>query len=109
MLKCPLEKIEALLGFAAKAGQVVPGDQAVRTKLRHGNVYLILLAEDASKEIIDYYKFKGEEMGIPVICTGTKLQLGWVIGKSQRAVVGIRDRQFANSILRQVREKKAME
>lgn len=109
MLKCPLEKIEALLGFAAKAGKVVPGDKAVRTKLKHGHLHLILLAEDASDEIIDYYQYKGEEMSIPVICTGTKLELGWVIGKSQRVVVGISDQHFANSILKQVRETKAME
>lgn len=109
MRKFPLEKIEALLGFAAKAGKVVPGDNAVRSKLRHGKIHLILLAEDASDDITEYYHYKGEEMGIPVICTGTKVKLGWVIGKSQRVVLGISDQQFANSILKQVREKTAME
>ncbi|HHW08045.1 MAG TPA: 50S ribosomal protein L7ae [Clostridia bacterium] len=104
-----MERIEGLLGFAARAGKAVAGEQAVRTKLRYGKIHLILLAEDASKEVISYFSHKSREMGIPVICTGTKVKLGWVIGKSRRAVVGISDRQFAKSILARVREKQAME
>lgn len=109
MPKLPLPKIEALLGFAAKAGKVVAGEQAVRSKLRQGSVLLIVLAEDASREITRYYSFKAKEMGIPVICSGTKLELGLAIGKSPRAVVGILDRGFAASIFRQVREKAGMD
>lgn len=109
MLKSPLKKIEALIGFAAKAGKVVSGDQAVKAKLRHGTVRLLILAEDASQEITEYYCFKGLELGIPVIVSGTKLELGLAAGKSQRAVIGIMDKGFASSILKQVRENVVMD
>jgi ribosomal protein L7Ae-like RNA K-turn-binding protein len=109
LLKCPLPKIEAILGFAAKAGKIVAGEQAVRAKLRQGSVLLIVLAQDASGEITRYYSYKSNEMGIPVICSGTKLELGLAVGKSQRAVIGIIDRGFAASILKQVREKAGMD
>jgi ribosomal protein L7Ae-like RNA K-turn-binding protein len=107
--KYPLLKIEAILGFAAKAGKIVAGEQAVRAKLRQGSVLLIVVAEDASDEITRYYSFKGNEMEIPVICSGTKLELGLAVGKSQRAVLGIIDRGFAASILKRVREKAGMD
>lgn len=107
--KYPLQKIEALIGFAARAGKVISGDTATRGKFRKGAIFLIVLAEDASAEIVDYYIFKAKELQIPIVCSGTKLDLGLAIGKSPRAVLGIVDRWFAESIVKQVREKKGMD
>ncbi|HHY59962.1 MAG TPA: hypothetical protein GX504_05035 [Clostridia bacterium] len=109
LVRCPFRKIEALLGFAAKAGKVVSGEEAVKAKLRHGKIHLLLLAEDASGEVVKYFRYKSEEMGVPLICAGHKIEIGWAIGKSRRAVVGITDPQFAKSILTRAREKQAME
>lgn len=105
----PLQQIEALLGFASKSGNIAAGDNATRDKLRKGNVYLIILASDASGELIDHYIFHSKKQQITLICSGTKLELGLAIGKSQRGVIGITDRQLARSIINLIREKEGMD
>lgn len=107
--KCSLRVIEDLLGFASKAGKIAAGDMATRGKLRKGGIFLLILAEDAAQEIVNYYTFKGEELNIPVISSGTKLELGLAIGKSHRAVLGVIDGLFAESIVKRVREKESMD
>jgi len=105
----PFQPIEALLGFAAKSGKLTAGDNATRDRLRKGNIYLIVLAGDASQELIDYYIFQSKRKKIFLLCAGSKLDLGLAIGKSQRAVVGITDRQLAGGIIKLIKEQAGMD
>lgn len=104
----PLKQIEALLGFAAKSGKIVAGDNAAKDKLKKGNIYLIILASDASQELRDYYVYNSEKHKIPLVSSGKKLELGLAIGKSQRGVIGITDKQLAGSIVKLIKEKEEM-
>jgi len=105
----PFQPIEALLGFASKSGKITAGDNATKDKLKKGNIYLIVLASDASHELIDYYTFQSVKKKISLICAGSKLDLGLAIGKSQRAVVGITDKQLAGGIINLIKEQAGMD
>lgn len=104
-----LTKIRALLGFAAKSGKIFSGNEAVRRQLDKGTIFLIILAKDASRDIAAYYMYNCTTLGVPIICAGTKYDLGLSIGKSQRAVIGISDQSFAKNIVRKVRENEGMD
>lgn len=99
-----MNKIHGYLGLAARAGQVVSGEQAVVGGIRRKNVLLLLIAEDASENT--HRKFSSLAQNHNVRCSvyGSKNHLGHAIGKSPRAVVGISDRNFANVIQAKIRE-----
>lgn len=86
------------LGLAFKAGKVISGNEIVVKAIQKKQVYLVLVANDASdntkKKIIDkctYYNvsyrisFNGEELGNS-------------IGKSSRKVVAVTDQGFSNKL-----------
>ena len=74
-------KIYSFLGLAQRAGK------------------LVLVAEDASNNTKKLFKDKTSFRNIACITYSTKLQLGLAIGKAPRAVMGIKDTNFANKIL----------
>lgn len=90
------DKIKTLLGFAQKAGKVVSGDNTCRAKFN--KLFLIILAEDCSKETAEYYQYRCNKVGKPILVWGSKVDLGIAIGKSPRTVVGITDPDFAQKV-----------
>jgi ribosomal protein L7Ae-like RNA K-turn-binding protein len=98
------KKVKGLLGLAHRAGKLVSGTTATRIKLEKGLAFLIIVAEDASQEIKDYFRYKSREMGVPLFFVQSKLELGLAVGKSERAVIGILDRRFAQAIWERLRE-----
>lgn len=89
--------------MANRAGKVVSGGTATRVKLEEGLVFLVIVAENASQEIKEYYRYKSQETGIPLLLAPSKLELGLSVGKSERAVMGILDRRFAREIWKRAR------
>ena len=89
------EKIKALLGFAQKAGKIISGDDMVITGIKKKQVFFVVLALDASdyvkKEVLHYI----EKYRVPYVMGFVKAELGLVIGKSPRAVLGVTDKNFA--------------
>lgn len=92
------ERICTLLGFARRAAKVVSGDSQVEAILKKGKGYLLILAEDAPGISKKYDKW-AEDLKIPVMVTGTKLELGMAMGLSPRGAVLITDQGFAKAIL----------
>ena len=86
------------IGLAYKAKKVCVGTEITVEKIRNNQVFLVILAADASdltkKKIQDkttYYK-------VELISSINTLELSNAIGKSNIKVIGIMDRGFAESI-----------
>ena len=97
-MKTSEEKIYSFLGLATSAGKIVSGDDSTLADLKKGKVNLVIVADDASDNTKKLYKDKSSYRSIPYVYFSTKLQLGLAIGKAPRAVIGIKDKNFADKI-----------
>ncbi|MDB8789857.1 ribosomal L7Ae/L30e/S12e/Gadd45 family protein [Romboutsia sp. 1001216sp1] len=96
-MKTSEEKIYSFLGLATRAGKIVSGESTL-ADLKKGKVNLVIVADDASDNTKKLYKDKSSYRSIPYVYFSTKLQLGLAIGKAPRAVIGIKDKNFADKI-----------
>ncbi len=91
-----------MLGMAQKAGKLVSGECTVIRDIRGGKAELVIVAKDSSyntkKQFADICKFRNVKM----IEFGTKEELGHSIGKGYRATVSIKDKSFADSIIKKI-------
>ena len=88
------------LGMAQKAGKAASGDVAVRGALKSGKAKLLVLAEDAAPNSKKELRYLAEQAGVPVVELLTRAELGYAIGKAQRAAIAIIDNNFANMLLK---------
>ena len=92
------QKIYSYIGLAMRAGQVVSGDDTTLKELKKGKISLVIVADDASENTKKLFKDKSSYRKINQIYFSTKVELGLVIGKSPRAVIGIKDKSLASKI-----------
>lgn len=94
-----MKKVDALISLSKKAFMMVSGEAQVEAELKNAKVYLVILAEDASKNTVKKFTNMCEFRKIPLVVYGTKAHLGGLIGKEIRATIGIVDEGFAKSII----------
>ena len=111
------QKIYSYIGLAMRAGQVVSGDDTTLKELKKGKLSFgkqnleagtirevlkiglpSFLADDASENTKKLFKDKSSYRKINQIYFSTKVELGLAIGKSPRAVIGIKDKSLASKI-----------
>ena len=105
-MKTNEDKIYSLLGLATRAGKIVSGDDSTLLELKRGNVKLVILAQDSSDNTKKLFKDKSSYRNINYVYFSNKLQLGYAIGKAPRAVLGVKDINFANKILELIKTQK---
>ncbi|MBR1797281.1 MAG: ribosomal L7Ae/L30e/S12e/Gadd45 family protein [Clostridiales bacterium] len=89
------------LGLAARAGKVTSGYDQVEAAIRNGNVKLLILSADISKNTLSRLLDMGsrENIDLPdAYSFGTKASLGQAIGKPDRAIVAVTDTGFADKL-----------
>ncbi len=91
-------KIPTTVSLAKRAGKVVSGESAVKEAIRHGNVALVILAEDVSANTLKSITDSCAYYNVKYISLGTKEELGRAIGNSFNAAIAICDIGFAKSI-----------
>ena len=105
-MKTNEDKIYSFLGLATRAGKIVSGDDSTLLELKRGNVKLVIIAQDASDNTKKLFKDKSSYRNINYVYFSNKLQLGYAIGKAPRAVLGVKDINFANKILELIKTQK---
>lgn len=68
------------------------GTRAVRDAARRGELSVVILAEDATRNARKRMGGLLVESGIEVVTGGTRSGLGRAVGRQEAVVVGIRDR-----------------
>ena len=91
-------KIYGLLGLTAKAGKVIFGTESCEEAIFKKKVKLIIVAEDSSERTIKYFKNKCEKNNIDFYIFGKKEELSKAIGKINKTVIGIKDKNLAGAI-----------
>lgn len=73
---------------------------AVSDEIKRKKIKLLIVAEDASKKTIDNIKFLADKMKVPIIVIGSIQDNSKAIGKDNRAIIGIKDKNIANGIIK---------
>lgn len=90
-----MKNLEAMLGLASKAGQLIAGTAKVEKALKKHQVRLVICAQDLSPRTLKNFNELCKENQVDFYCFGSRFQLGRCIGIPQRGVVGIISNQFA--------------
>ena len=87
-----------LIGLAMKAGKICFGADSVEEEIKKRKVKLLIIATDASERTKNKFVQLAEKYEIPVITYEVIENLSKAIGKSNKAILGIKDINFAESI-----------
>ena len=88
-----------MIGLAARAGKAVSGSDAVIGAMRSGNVKLLIITRDISRNSLDkILKNLGSDKEIICYSFATSEELGSALGKPDRTVAAITDKSFAEGI-----------
>ena len=96
------EKAASLLGLAMKAGQVVSGEFYAEKTIRSGKAHLVILSEDASENTRKKFTNMAVWYKVPVTEFLPKADLGRRIGKGERSVAAVTDKNLAEAIKKQL-------
>lgn len=91
-------KILTLLGFAQKAGKLISGANTVENIIGRNECKLAIIASDSSPKYVKNLITKCEYLDQRYIVFSTKEELGKAIGKSQRALLVVKDKNIADEI-----------
>lgn len=94
-----MDKVLGMLGMAKRAGKVAGGTFLSEQAVRQGQAQLLIIAKDISEngraDIVGVCR----RYRVQYIEYADKLALGNSIGASERAVVSVNDKKFADAIL----------
>lgn len=98
-------KIYGLLGLCIKAGKLSFGTEAVLEKINRNKAKLVIIAKDTSekskKRIIDICKREN----IQYCIFGNIFENSMAIGKVNKAIIAIEDKNFAEAIKNKLRRR----
>lgn len=93
-----VNKVNGLLGLSSKAGKVVSGTDIVLEEIMQKKIELVIVAGDASEKTIKNMKYYCEKENVEIEIYGNIFDNSKSIGKNNRAVIGIKDKNLANAI-----------
>ena len=91
-------KILGLLGLSARARKICYGNDSVLEELKKGNVYVIIIACDASDKTKKNWQYYTERNNCKLIEVSNIESLSKAIGKDNKAVIGVKDENLAKAI-----------
>lgn len=97
-------KVLSFLGLAQRSGNLVTGEDTCQHHIKKGNIYLVVIAEDASENTKKKFQDMCKYRNIRYVIYGKREDLSHAVGKLNRAVYGIKDAAFANKIYDFIRE-----
>lgn len=80
-------------------GKLVSGMDATLEGIKKHKVKLVIIASDASEKTKENIKYVCTNNDIKEIEFSTMEELGNIIGKKNRAIIGIRDESFSKGIM----------
>ena len=93
-----INKVYGLLGLCAKSGKIVSGTDAVCEEIKRNKVKLLIVAKDASPKTISNMQYLAEKKKVPVMVIGSIDENSKAIGKENRAIIGVKDKNIAQGI-----------
>lgn len=97
-----INRVYGLLGLATRAGKIIYGTDACIENIEKDKVKLVIVATDSSDKLKDKLinKCQKKDKPIQLIVYGTMDELSKSIGKQNKAVIGVKDINFSNEIIK---------
>ena len=92
------DKLQSMLGLAARSRNLVSGETAVETAVKSGKAKLVIVPLDASDNTVHDFTNMCEYRNVPFYRYSTKTELGHTIGKDDRSSLAVTDSGFAVAI-----------
>lgn len=93
-----VNKVYGLLGICSKARKLISGTDIILEHLAKKKVNLVIVAEDASEKTIKNIKYYCEKEKVELLIYGNIDKNSKAIGKHNRAIIGILDKNLAVAI-----------
>ena len=93
-----INKVNGLLGISSKAGAVLAGTDLVLEEMSKKRVSLVLVANDASEKTKKNMIYYCNKENIDIEIYGTIDSNSKSIGKHNKAVIGIKNKNLADNI-----------
>ena len=93
-----MNKFLSLLGLCKRAGKLAAGEVAAEQAVRGKKAYLLILAEDASKNTKKKFNNSAAYYELALAEIGTKEELGRAIGADMRSIIAITEEGFAKKL-----------
>ena len=93
-----MNKFFSLLGLCKRAGKLVAGEVAAEQAVRKKQAFLLILAQDASKNTKKKFTNSAVYYELPLAEIGTKEELGRAIGAEMRSIIAITEKGFAKKL-----------
>ena len=97
-------KVLGMLGISAKAGKMVCGTDATLEDIERRKVCLVVVAENASDKTKKNIEFICKKKNVEYIEFGDIDEISKAIGKSNKAIIGIKSKGLAEQIVKLIRE-----
>lgn len=91
-------KVSGLLGLATKAGKVVAGYEAVCECIEKKKAKLVIVSTEASDKTKSNIKYICEKNNVMCIEYAEIKFLSKAVGKENKAIIGLKDNNFATAI-----------
>lgn len=95
-------KIYGLLGLARRAGKISFGTESAKETIEKNKAKLVIVAEDCSDRTKKNFELVCKNENVPIRIFGTIESLSKSIGQSNKAVIAIKDENFAKELLKKI-------
>jgi len=95
-------KIYGLIGLARRAGKISFGTESAKETIEKKKAKLVIIAENSSDRTKKNFKELSERLNVPFRIVGTIEDLSRSIGQVNKAVLVIKDENFAKEILKRI-------
>lgn len=95
-----INKVFGLVGLATRAGKVIFGTDACVEAVEKSKIKLIIIAKDASDRTKNKFINLCQSQNIKLIIFGTIDEISSSTGKQNKAVIGLKDINFSNEIIK---------
>ena len=94
------KKILGLLGLATRAGKTIFGTESVTQAIQKKQVRLVIVAKDAAERTKKNIEKLCQENQIEQRVWASNSELSQAIGQVNKAIIGIKDQNFSNEIIK---------
>ena len=93
-------RVLGLIGLCTKAGKITFGTQACLEAIERRKVKLLIIAEDAADRTKKNFAYQCENKEIPIRIFGNIEEISKAIGQNNKVVIGIREKNLSNQIMK---------
>lgn len=92
------DKIYGLIGLATRARKIAYGNDAVMDCIKQKKAKLVMVTEDASEKTRKNIQYVCQKNNVKIIIFGKKDKLSHIIGKDNKVVIAIKEKNIADEI-----------